>query len=137
MQEEMFQPERPTAPPALSPPLPARERALESARRAWRSAGTVVAVLLAALVMWHVVNGTHGLSVWQEKRAEDRRLQKEIIDVQQENAQLRQQIERLKSNPDAIEHEAREKLHYAKPGEVIYTLPAQPPDQPQPSAPAK
>ena len=36
---------------------------------------------------------------------------------------MRQQIERLKSDPDAIEREAREKLHYAKPGEVIYTLP--------------
>jgi cell division protein FtsB len=39
---------------------------------------------------------------------------------------MRQQIERLKSDSDAIEHEAREKLHYAKPGEVIYTLPDAP-----------
>jgi cell division protein FtsB len=39
---------------------------------------------------------------------------------------LRERIERLKSDPDAIEHEAREKLHYAKPGEVIYALPAPP-----------
>jgi cell division protein FtsB len=36
---------------------------------------------------------------------------------------MRDQIERLKSDPDAIEHKAREELHYAKPGEVIYTLP--------------
>jgi cell division protein FtsB len=121
MPQDLFQAEPPTTPP---PPLSARERVLELARRAWRPAGTVVAVLLAALVMWHVVNGTHGLSVWQQKRAEDRQLQKEIIDVEKENAELRQQIERLKSNPDAIEHEAREKLHYAKPGEVIYNLPA-------------
>jgi cell division protein FtsB len=32
----------------------------------------------------------------------------------------------LKSDPDAIEYEAREKLHYARPGEVIYTLNNQP-----------
>ncbi|MGC1463225.1 MAG: septum formation initiator family protein [Terracidiphilus sp.] len=134
MQNEMFQPERPTRPPA---PLSAHERALESARRIWRPAGTVVAVALAALVMWHVINGNHGLSVWHQMRGEDRELQKEITDVQQENTQLREQIGRLKSNPDAIEHEAREKLHYAKPGEVIYTLPTPPPDQPQPAAPAK
>ncbi|MDR3377505.1 MAG: septum formation initiator family protein, partial [Verrucomicrobiae bacterium] len=57
----------------------------------------------------------------------DRELQKQIRDVQQENARLRQQIDRLKSDPDAIEHEAREKLHYAKPGEIIYTLPDQAP----------
>jgi cell division protein FtsB len=123
MQDEMFQPEKPTTPPA---PLSARQRAVEWARRAWRPVGTVVAVLLALLVMGHVVNGNHGLSVWHQKRAEDRELQKEIQDIQQENAQLRQAIERLKSSPDAIEHEAREKLHYAKPGEVIYTLPTPP-----------
>jgi cell division protein FtsB len=98
----------------------------------------VVAVALAALVMWHVVNGNHGLSVWHRNRAQDRELQKEIKDVQQENAQLRQEIDRLKSDPDAIEHEAREKLHYAKPGEVIYALPTPPAAaQPQPPAPEK
>jgi cell division protein FtsB len=93
------------------------------AQWAWRPAGTVVAVALAGLLMWHVINGKHGISVWQQKRAEDHQLQKEITDLEQENAQLRVRIEKLKSDPDAIEHEAREKLHYAKPGEVIYTLP--------------
>jgi cell division protein FtsB len=43
---------------------------------------------------------------------------------------LRQQVERLKSDPNAIEQAARERLHYAKPGEVIYALPAQPKTQP-------
>jgi cell division protein FtsB len=92
----------------------------------WRPAGTAVAVLLALLLTWHVIHGKHGLSVWQHERTEDRALQKEIQGLQQENAQMRQQIERLKSDSDAIEHEAREKLHYAKPGEVIYTLPDAP-----------
>jgi cell division protein FtsB len=100
-----------------------RERALAYAQRLWRPAGTAVAVLLALLVTWHVIHGKHGLSVWQHERTQDRTLQKEIQDLQQENAQMRQQIDRLKSDPDAIEHEAREKLHYAKPGEVIYALP--------------
>ena len=93
------------------------------AQRAWRPAGTVVAVALAGFLMWHVINGKHGLSVWLQKRAEDHQLQREITDLEKENAQLRVRIEKLKSDPDAIEHEAREKLHYAKPGEVIYTLP--------------
>jgi len=81
---------------------------------------------LALLLTWHVINGKHGLQVWQQKRAEDKQLQQEIEDLEQENAGLRERIEKLKSDPNAIEHEAREKLHYAKPGEVIYTLPAQP-----------
>jgi len=117
-------------PAAPTPPI--RERAFDWAQRVWRPAGTAVAVLLALLVTWHVVNGRHGLSVWQRERSEDHRLQQEIKDLQQENGAMQQQIERLKNDPDAIEREAREKLHYAKPGEVIYTLP----DAPQTQQPA-
>jgi cell division protein FtsB len=110
-------------------PVPLRRRLLAWAQRGWRPAGTAIAIGLALLITWHVVNGKDGLSAWQQKRAEDRQLQREIEDLDQENSQLRTQIQRLQSDPDAIEHEAREKLHYAKPGEVIYTLPA-PPQQP-------
>ena len=100
-----------------------RKRVFDWAHRAWRPAGTLVAVTLALLFGWRVVNGKHGLSAWQQQRTQDQQLRKEIQDLQQENARLRDHIERLKSDPNAIEHEAREKLHYARPGEVIYTLP--------------
>jgi len=112
-------------------PLTFRQRALAWAQRLWRPGGTVIAVGLALLVTWHVIYGSHGLSVWQQKRAEDRALQREIEELQEENAQIHQQIQRLQSDPDAIEREAREKLHYAKPGEVIYALPEKPQAQPQ------
>ncbi|MDR3750773.1 MAG: septum formation initiator family protein [Terracidiphilus sp.] len=107
-------------------PVPLQTRLYGWTQRAWRPAGTAVAVGLAGLLMWHVVNGKDGLSIWQQKRAEDHQLQREIKDLEQENGQLRLRINRLQSDPDAIEHEAREKLHYAKPGEVIYALPAAP-----------
>jgi cell division protein FtsB len=116
--------------------VPFNERALDFARRAWRPAGTVVAVCLALLLMVHVVNGKNGLTVWRQKRVEDQQLQKEIKQLEEENAQLRQHVERLKSDPDAIEHEAREKLHYAKPNEVIVALPP-PKDQTQPAGSGK
>ena len=51
-------------------------RALDWTLRLWRPAGTVVAVGLALLLTWHVINGKHGLQVWQQKRAEDRQLQR-------------------------------------------------------------
>ena len=117
-------------------PASLRAWAFGLTQRLWRPVGTGVAVILALLVTWHVIYGNHGLSVWQQKRAEDRALQREIKDLQQENAQMRQQIERLNSDPDAIEREAREKLHYAKPGEVIVPLPDQSQAQPQ-TPPAK
>jgi cell division protein FtsB len=64
--------------------------------------------------------------VWEQKRVEDRQLRKEIDDLNQENARLRDRVERLKSNPDAIGQVARDQLHYAKPNEVIVTLPPEP-----------
>ena len=104
---------------------PLSKRALDWANRAWRPAGTAVAVCLALLLMGHVVNGRNGLTAWHQKRAEDKQLQQEIKRLEQENARLREHVEQLKSNPDAIEVEAREKLHYAKPNEVIVALPVQ------------
>ncbi len=116
-----------------APPAPIPQRALDWSLRVWRPAGTAVVVVLALMLGWHVVNGKHGLSVWQQKRVEDKQLHKEIQQLEQENSHLRDRVVRLKSDPAAIEHEAREKLHYAKPGEVIYALPPAPPAHSQPA----
>jgi cell division protein FtsB len=118
MAEEQIKTEKRAAPVLLG------KRVAGLAARAWRPAGTAVAVVLALLLTWHVINGKNGLQAWHKKRGEDLLLRKDINDLQQENARLKERIEKLKSDPDAIEHEAREKLHYAKPGEVIYALPA-------------
>lgn len=110
------------------PPM-VRENKTHWAERLWRPGGTLLAVLLALLVTWHVIDGKDGLSAWRKKRAQERQYQQEIERLQNENSQLRHRIERLQSDPDAIEHEAREQLHYAKPGEVIYALPSPPQGQ--------
>jgi cell division protein FtsB len=115
---------------AANEPLPIRQRILHWVQQGWRPAGTVVTVLLALAFAWSVVNGKHGLSAWYQQRTEDKQLRQEIQQLQQENGHLRDHVERLKTDPGAIEHEAREKLHYARPGEVIYTLPAQSQTQP-------
>lgn len=111
---------------AAKEPLPLSQRAVLWLQQGWRPAGTVFAALLALAFAWSVVNGKHGLSTWYQQRNQEKQLKHDIQDLQQENARLRQHVDRLKSDPDTIEHEAREKLHYAKPGEVIYTLPPDP-----------
>ncbi|WP_348264593.1 septum formation initiator family protein [Telmatobacter sp. DSM 110680] len=114
---------------AAKEPLPFRQRVLEWLQEGWRPAGTALSVVLALLFAWSVINGRHGLSTWYQQRSQEKQLKQEIDDLQRENAHLRTHVDRLKNNPEAIEHEAREKLHYAKPGEVIYTLPAEPQSQ--------
>jgi cell division protein FtsB len=44
--------------------------------------------------------------------------------LQQENEAYTQEIKALQSDPKAIEKEAREQLHYTRPGEVVYVEPA-------------
>ncbi|MGA8159944.1 MAG: septum formation initiator family protein [Acidobacteriaceae bacterium] len=80
------------------------------------------AVIVAALFFgYHAIFGENGVNVYEQRRAEDATIHKHIGELRQENAKLQQQVKALKTDPDAIEHEARERLHYARPGEVIWT----------------
>lgn len=88
-----------------------------------RRIGTIAAIVFALFLAWHVVNGRNGLTSWQQKRAENKALTLEIDQLSAENAHLAQHVDRLKSDPGAIEHEARARLRYARPNEIIYALP--------------
>lgn len=98
-------------------------RALEWMRQGWRPVATGAFLLAATLLMWHVFSGSHGVSSWIEERKQEKQLRQQIDDLQKENADLKNHIEKLKTDPKAIEHEAHEKLHYVKPGEVLVNLP--------------
>lgn len=89
-----------------------------------RKAATAAAAVLAVAVGYHVVFGANGLIVYQKKRQETQQLHRQTLDLQHENALLKGHVDRLQSDPNAIEHQAREQLHYTRPGEVIYTLPS-------------
>ncbi len=84
---------------------------------------TVVAVAAGGLFGWHAVFGANGITAYAQKRGEDRVLQQRIEKLQDENVRLKSHVERLQSDRDTIEVEARQRLHYTRPGEVIYTLP--------------
>lgn len=90
----------------------------------WRKAITVAAAFLAIAVGYHVVFGQNGLTVYEQKRHDTKSLETQLKTLQHENELLKGHVERLQSDPGAIEHQAREELHYTRPGEVIYTLPA-------------
>jgi cell division protein FtsB len=105
---------------------PALVRLYERVHTEWRKIATAAAAILAVGMGFHVVFGQNGLTAYQQKRQDSQALQSQLRSLQRENDLLKGHVERLQSDPNAIEHQAREELHYTRPGEVIYTLPATP-----------
>jgi len=95
------------------------QRAYEQRRRG----ATIAAAVLAIGMGFHVVFGQNGITAFEQKRHDARVLQEQLKRLQDENQRLQGHVERLQDDPGAIEHQAREELHYTRPGEVIVTLP--------------
>lgn len=87
-----------------------------------RRLGTALGAVLVIVMGYYVVVGQNGVTAYHMKKVENRNLAQQIEQLKAENAALKAHVDRLQNDPDAIEHEAREKLHYSRPGEVIYTL---------------
>ena len=99
-----------------------------------RTAATIAAGTLAVFMGFHVVFGQNGLIAYEHKREDTKALQVQMQTLQQENDRLRGHVDRLQNDPGAIEHQAREELHYTRSGEVIYTLPPDPQPSTAPNA---
>jgi cell division protein FtsB len=89
-----------------------------------RVLATVCIALLAVFLGYKVVFGANGMKVWQAKRAEVQRLQREIDRKQAEQQELQRRVKALqRGDANVIEKEAREQLGYVKPGEVVLFQP--------------
>lgn len=95
---------------------------LYSMRRRLATAG------VAVFTLWlfaHVMFGANGMVVYRQKKAEYQDLHKQIDELQKENDRYTHQVKSLQTpDPTTIEKEAREQLHYARPGEVVYVAPS-------------
>jgi len=92
---------------------------LYRSRRKAAAAGTGV---LLCVVGYYAVFAANGLMDYRQKRQESRELDRQIKALEQQNAGMQKEIKALKSDPETIEKEARERLRYARPGEVVYTV---------------
>ena len=101
----------------------------------WRRVGTVAAMVLAVALLLHAMFGANGVVVYQQKRAERATMQIEVQRLAKENDEYVERIKALKTDHRAIEREAREQLHYTKPGEYVYVAPEAP--APPPTGRAK
>jgi cell division protein FtsB len=108
----------------LSGKLPALAEAAKDRAYLWRRrAATIATGALAMVMAYGVIFGHNGLTAFAHKREEAKTLQLQMQQLQKENERLHEHVDHLQSDPDAIEHAAREELHYTRSGEVIYTLP--------------
>jgi cell division protein FtsB len=108
----------------LTAQLPALAGAAKERVYLWRRrAATIATGALALIMAYGVIFGHNGLTTFVHKREEARSLQQQMQQLQTENDRLHERVDRLQNDPSAIEHEAREELHYTRVGEVIYTLP--------------
>jgi cell division protein FtsB len=115
-------------------------RLIERTRPVWtwvyisrRRLATAVVVAFTLWLFLHVTFGANGMVIYRQKRAELDTLRKENDALQKENSLFSEQIKALKSDPKMIEKEAREQLHYTRPGEVVYVAPPPPPPPARPS----
>lgn len=82
-----------------------------------------VMALLSLVMLMHEIFGRNGYLTLRHEKKQYSGLQQQIQTVSEENQQLEQKIHALKNNPEAVEKQARDQLHLAKPGEIIYMLP--------------
>jgi cell division protein FtsB len=87
----------------------------------------VAVVGVALFAMGQRALGPNGYQALQERERQKHQLEKEIRDLTIHNIELNRDVDKLNSDPKAIEDVARQDLKLAKPGEYIYILPPDPP----------
>ena len=92
----------------------------------WTRLATGAAAVLVVAFAYHVFFGQDGLFLYAQKRHAARDYGRQIQQLQMENDRLKSHVDELQNDPSAIERQAREDLHYTRPGEVIVTLPQSP-----------
>jgi cell division protein FtsB len=90
----------------------------------WRRHGLKILGLALLALGIHDIFGAHGYLAMRrsEKQIED--LRGQIERLNHDNQALAEHVTALKSDPETIEKIAREEMGLAKPGEMIFKMPA-------------
>ncbi len=105
-----------------------------------RNATWFLAAALSLLLLQDVF-GTHGVLAMRRAQKEAASVKAEIHQINEENQQMQDHVNSLKTDPQAIERIAREVLRLARPGEFIFETSPRPSDgstsAPQTAGPPK
>jgi cell division protein FtsB len=85
-------------------------------------------VAALSLLLLQDVFGTHGVLAMRRAQKEATAVKQEIDQINEENRQLQDRVKSLKTDPQAIEHIAREEMGLARPGEYIFKTSPRPAD---------
>ena len=88
-----------------------------------RVLATLCVGMLALMIAYKVVYGANGTVEWRGKRADYQHLQREIEQNNAEHQALEERVRKLQSDRNTIIKEARERLGYVMPGEVVLVQP--------------
>lgn len=91
-------------------------------RRRARRVAQYLLVFAGCVLIVNSLVGEKGVFQMLKKRQESQRLDEALAAAQVENAILRTEAERLKSDPAAIEELARRNLGLIKPGEKVFII---------------
>ncbi len=105
----------------------------ESSPSFFRSHARYFFALVFCLLLLQDVFGTHGLMAMHRSKTQVQAIQTQIDKLDQQNHDLQQRIQNLKIDPSAIEKIARDRMGLARPGELIFSLPAKPEAKSAPS----
>lgn len=104
----------------------------EKSARQRRGKGYLILLFLAALLAVDAVFGDKGLLALRQARRQHDQVVSALMRTRQENARLREEVQRL-YEPAAIEEIARRELGLIKPGETLFIVT----DVPKPSTPSR
>jgi cell division protein FtsB len=90
----------------------------------WSRNARTILIFALFLVAIHDVFGSHGLLAMRRTQKQIEELRVEIGRLNKENSALNNQVQSLRTDPKAVERIAREEMGLARPGEMIFKLPA-------------
>lgn len=88
----------------------------------------LLAATVALIGSAYVTVADGGVFAVARARAQSDQLHSRVLEMERANRARRDQIRALRTDPDAIERLARERLDMARPGETLYLLPPKPGD---------
>lgn len=83
----------------------------------------IVAVIAGCSLLWLLLAPGSGLLALFSKRSEKKQLEREIVQLKTENADLKNSINRLKNDPQYLEDVARKKYGFLKENEKVFDFP--------------